>query len=90
VDVVLGVARHESAPDLAAELRAIPNVEIVRSVDANMLFVSLPDPLRGRFDAAGYVAEKRPDLGPDVIRLLTHWSTTETDVQSLITVLTGS
>jgi len=75
---------------LATGLRTIPGVEIVRRVDANLIFVSLPEPARERFDAAGYVCEVRPDLGPDVIRLLTNWSTSEADVQNLLTVLSGS
>ena len=76
------------AARLATALLTISNVEIVRGVDANLLFVSLPAPLRGRFDRAGYVCETRPDLGEDVIRLVTNWSTTDCDIDELISALT--
>jgi threonine aldolase len=74
---------------LAVQLLALPGVEIVRAVDANMIFVALPAPYRERFFAAGYVCEERPDLGPGVIRLLTNWSTTDRDIEQLIAALKG-
>lgn len=80
---------NAAALRLADRLLAVPGAEIVREVEANMIFVSLPAPLRERFDLAGFVAEKRPDLGPDVIRLLTNWSTTDRDIEALVNALTN-
>ena len=75
---------------LATQLLALPGIDIIRAVDANMIFVALPAPYRERFFAAGYVCEERPDLGPGAIRLLTNWSTTDDQIRQLMSCLVTS
>lgn len=84
-------ARHanEMARALAEQLLAVDGVELLNPVQANLLFVDLPPVLRERFDAAGYVAETRPDLGPNVIRLVANWTTTDDEIRQLMHVLSG-
>ncbi len=75
-DLWLRNARHANA--MAARLRdAIrDSVEIVRPVDANMVFVRCPPP-------AGFLFGDWPIFGKDVYRIVMGFSTTERDVDDL-------
>jgi threonine aldolase len=78
---------NEMAKLLAEGLAVLDGVEILQPVEANLIFVDLSPERRAKFDAAGYMAESRPDLGPNVIRLVTNWCTIPTDVRQLLAAL---
>ena len=78
---------NEMAKLLAEGLGALDGMDILQPVEANLIFVDLSSERRAKFDAAGYVAESRPDLGPNVIRLVTNWCTLESDIRQLLAVL---
>jgi threonine aldolase len=82
---------NRMAARLAAGLAGIEGVRLVEAVDANELFVALPQALAVALQARGYgfyhwpADGERP--GEVVIRLVTAWSTTAADVDGLIEAL---
>jgi threonine aldolase len=78
---------NEMAKLLAEGLAALDGVEIIQPVEANLIFVDLSPERRAKFDAAGYFSESRPDLGPNVIRLVTNWCTLESEIRQLLAAL---
>ncbi|HSP16090.1 MAG TPA: beta-eliminating lyase-related protein [Thermoanaerobaculia bacterium] len=87
-DLWLSNARHANA--MAAKLRdgIAANAEIVRPVDANIVFVRIPPPMVKSLETAGFRFSDWPIFGPDVYRLVTGFSTDESSIERFISVFT--
>jgi threonine aldolase len=76
------LARHSNdrMAELAAGLGAMGDrgIELVNPPDVNMLFVRLPDEHIARLEDAGLLFYT---MGPGLIRLVTNWSTTESEIE---------
>lgn len=88
-DVWLRNARNANA--MAARLRdaltSAPGVEIVRPVDANILFVRIPQKLASALQEKGFLFHDWPIFGADVYRLVTGFSTTVEEVDAFARVV---
>ncbi|MEE3853092.1 low specificity L-threonine aldolase [Gordonia sp. LSe1-13] len=87
-DVWLRNARHANAmaQRLVTGLRATPTVRVRGSVDANLVFCELPEPLLSGLLDRGYVFHHGiPE--PGVARLVTSHATTADDVDELLAAL---
>jgi threonine aldolase len=82
-DLWLHLARtaNARARSLAEELEKFPLAELVYAVDANEVFVRLPDPTIDSLEADGFGFYR---CGEGVIRLVTSFATTEADVQHFV------
>lgn len=83
----LRVASHANtmAARLAAGLARVPGVRMIHPVDANILFVEWPAGTHARLKAAGAVYyEWDAPAGAEAARLVTHWTTTEADVDRFL------
>jgi len=88
---------NRSAARLAAGLAQVPGARLLHPVDANMIFAKLPMPAHRRARAAGaeyYLipagqAEDGPDDARVTARLVASWSTTDAEVDGLLTALRG-
>lgn len=85
-DLWLRNARHANAmaKRLEAGLRAIPGVEILEPVEANMVFVRFDPKISGALQKAGFLFYDWNVFGPDAWRLVCGFSTTEEDVDGLV------
>jgi threonine aldolase len=83
-DLWLRHARHANA--MAARLASgiAPHVEILRRVDANIVFVRFPPPLATSLQGDGFQFFDWSIFGADVYRLVCGFATTEEDVDGLI------
>ena len=98
-DLWLRLARQANAmaDRLAAGLRALPHVEILHPVDANMIFARFPRHLHRKLhdaDAHYYFWPFDQSLeGPDnenlSCRLVCNWMTTEAEVDALLKIVAG-
>jgi threonine aldolase len=76
------------AARLAQGLAQVPDVVLSHPVHANILFVDLPSGTHARAEAAGAVYYRMPAReGREAARFVASWSTTESDVQALLTAL---
>ena len=77
-------ARHANA--LAARLASgiAPHVEVLRRVDANIVFVRFPPPLATALQREGFQFFDWSIFGADAYRLVCGFATTEEDVDGLI------
>ena len=82
----LRLARHANtlAQRLAAGLAAIAGVRLVHPVEANELFVELPERVIGALLAQGFQFYRWLDEHSTTIRLVTAFNTREADVAALI------
>lgn len=80
---------NRQAARLAARLRDIPGVLIVLPVEANLIFVTLPDAIKARLDEAGYFVYPATMYGEGVVRFATSWATTDESIDALISSLIG-
>jgi threonine aldolase len=76
-------AANASARRLAEGLCAA-GLELATPVDVNLVFPRVPLPLRDRFRARGFEFLDWPSLGPDVIRLVCGFATSEAQVDALV------
>src|SRR5215831_19528472 len=78
-DLFLRLASHanELASQLARELAAIPGVRLIAPVEANLLFVAMPEQTIEALAAAGIRFARR---GGGVIRLVTRFDATQAEV----------
>ena len=76
-------AANASARRLAEGLCAA-GLELATPVDVNLVFPRVPLPLRDRFRARGFEFLDWPSLGPNVIRLVCGFATSEAQVDALI------
>jgi threonine aldolase len=77
-------AANEAAQRIAAGIAALPGVEIVRPVDANVLFVRLDPGIENRLRADGFLFYDWSLFGPGVVRMVTGFDTTRADTDSLV------
>lgn len=79
----LRLAGHANrmAQRLADGLSALPGAALAHPVDANEVFVSLPEPVIAGLEAAGFGFYR---WDGSVVRLVTAWSTQEADVDALV------
>ncbi len=84
----LDMATHANAmaARLAEGLRGIDGAELLHAVEANIVFVRLPEAAHARAKAAGAVYY---DMGGGVGRLVTAWCTTDADVDGLLSAFRG-
>jgi threonine aldolase len=78
----LAVAANRAAADVAAQLAPVPGVRIAYPVEANAVFLRVPDALR-RGLAEQFGAQTFFVAGP-LVRLVCSWDTTPGDVQRLV------
>jgi threonine aldolase len=71
---------------LAAGLAAHGLAELVYPVQANEVFVRLPEPMIEKLEAGGFVFYR---YGGGVIRLVTSFATTEEDVDRFVGAVRG-
>lgn len=95
-DLWLRLARHanEKAATLAAELQKKNQIEILHSVDANMIFTLMPRALHQAAHARGanyFVIDAEVSHGdPDerlIGRMVTNWQTTDEEISALLSTL---
>lgn len=81
-------ARHANAMArrLAAGLKPIEGVEVDYGVDANLVFATLSSKVLVAWQAEGIRVASREHTGPNRVRLVTSWSTTESDVDDAIRI----
>lgn len=88
----LAVKSNASAAKLSKGLMAIPGVEIVHPVDANLIFARLPRSMHRRAKEAGAMYGAVDLEGDDdellQCRLVCSWSTTDDDIASFLNALT--
>ena len=76
------------AARLAQGLAQVPDAVLTHPVHANILFPHFPPGTHARAEAAGAVYYRMPaPEGREAARFVASWSTTETDVQALLTAL---
>ncbi len=80
---------NAAAQRLAAGLRTIPGVKIVKPVEVNLIFVELPDEVKRRLDRAGYFVYQLPMFGEGVVRFAASWATTDGSIDRLVANLQG-
>jgi threonine aldolase len=85
-DLWLRNARHANrlAARLAAGLTALPGVRLRYPVEANAVFVDLPDRVGDGLRAAGFGFYPRGAAGDRFVRLVTAFNTSEADVDAFI------
>ncbi len=83
-DLWLNNARNANA--MAARLHdgLKGKVEIVRSVEANIVFVRIPREVAAELNREGFLIGEWPLFGPDVYRLVTGFSTSESEVERFV------
>lgn len=88
-DLWLRLARHANAmaDRLAAGLTAVPGVGLAHPVEANELFVRLPDSVAAALEAAGYGFYRWDD---GTARFVTAFDTPASAVDGLLEILAGS
>jgi threonine aldolase len=75
------------ADRLAAGLGAIPDVRLVQPVEANELFVAMPQPLIAALSAQGFAFHRwlsPPGEAAPVVRMVTSFATRPEEVDSLV------
>ncbi len=85
-DLYLKSARraNELAANLAARAEQIPGVTLVAPMEANEVFLDMPEPMIDRLSGGGVQFMRR---GPRTIRLVCRFDGTEADIDHLFTVL---
>jgi threonine aldolase len=86
-DLWLRNARHANAMAgrLAKGIAAIPEIEITQSVDANAVFVILPEGMTERLQRDFHFHVWNETTGE--VRLMTSWATSEADVDELLAAM---
>jgi threonine aldolase len=82
----LELARHSNAmaARLAVGLQALPGARLVHPVEANEIFVELPEKAIAATEAAGYRSYRWFGPGTRTLRLVTAWSSTQEDVDGFV------
>lgn len=84
----LAAKANAMAARLAQGLAQVPDAVLTHPVHANILFPHFPPGTHARAEAAGAVYYRMPaPEGREAARFVASWSTTETDVQALLTAL---
>ncbi len=82
----LELARHSNAmaARLAAGLKALPGAGLVHPVEANEIFIDLPEKAIAATEAAGYRSYRWLGPGTQRLRLVCAWSTKPEDVDGFV------
>jgi len=80
----LAAHANELASQLGRELAAMPGVRLIAPVEANLVFVAMPEPAIEALAAAGVRFARR---GGGVIRLVTRFDGTKGEVDQLIALV---
>lgn len=80
-------AQHANAcaQRLAAELEAIPGLSLLSPVQANAVFVQLPEPVLRRVHGRGW--EFYTFIGDGGARLMCSWKTTDAEIDALVAAI---
>jgi threonine aldolase len=84
-DLWLRNARHANA--MAAKLAKTLDAEILRPVDANAVFARFAPEVAERLREQGFLFYDWPPFGAGAVRLVTGFSTTEADVDALVSAV---
>lgn len=81
-------ARHANAmaARLAEGLAGVKGAQLLRQPDGNQMFLTMDPDLAGRLRAAGAEFDDWPEVGPDVVRLVTAFNTREEDVETFLSL----
>ena len=81
-------ARHANAmaARLAEGLAGVKGAQLLRQPDGNQMFLTMDPGLAGRLRAAGAEFDDWPEVGPDVVRLVTAFNTREEDVETFLSL----
>jgi threonine aldolase len=82
----LELARHSNAmaARLAAGLEALPGAKLLHPVEANEIFIELPEKAIAATETAGYRSYRWFGPGTRTLRLVTAWSSTQEDVDGFV------
>ncbi len=82
----LELARHANAmaTRLAKGLQALPGARLVHAVEANEIFIELPEKAIAAVEAAGYKAYRWNGPGTQLLRLVCAWSTKPGDIDGFV------
>jgi len=80
------VHANAMAQKLAAELRQFPGISIIHPVEANAVFVQMPELLIERLHQDGW--QFYTFIGTGHARLMCSWATTDQDIEQLVEALT--
>jgi len=72
------------AARLSQGLAALPGVEVVHPTEANEVFIALPPAVRAGLRDKGVLFAPWPDDGPDCVRFVCAFSTTEAEVDAVV------
>jgi threonine aldolase len=88
----LDLARHanEIAATLGAGLGALPGAKLVNPVEANEVFIDLPEPAIQAIERAGFAVYRWNGPGTQRLRLVASWSSRAEDAQRLIGVASAA
>jgi threonine aldolase len=81
---------NRTAQRLATAFRTMPGVTIGFPVEANILFVELPEEVKARLTAAAYFVYSSTQFGDRYSRFVTNWATTDDDIDRLVAAMTGA
>jgi threonine aldolase len=81
-------AQHANgcARQLADGLAALPGADLLHPVQANEIFIRLPEPVLAGMEADGVVFHRWLPAGPSVIRLVTAFDTSTVEVEAALAV----
>ena len=84
-------ARHANAmaARLAEGLAGVKGAQLLRQPDGNQMFLTMDPGLAGRLRAAGAEFDDWPEVGPDVVRLVTAFNTRAEDVETFLSLATA-
>jgi threonine aldolase len=90
-DLWLANARHANrlAAELARGLAAIPGAKLLHPVDANEIFVTLPEPVIAGLEADGFQFYRWEGPGSTLLRLVTAFDTDPAHVEAFLTRARG-
>jgi threonine aldolase len=88
-DLWLRLARHANAQAarLAQLLAQRTDVTLVQPVEANLVFAALPERTTRHLRAQGAEFLDWPSLGPDVVRFVCGWATSDATIDQLVAAL---
>ena len=85
-DLWLDMARHSNAlaKRLSAGLAALPGARLAHPVEANEIFVDLPEAAVAALEKAGFVVYRWNGPGTTLLRLVVSWSSNADDADRLV------
>ena len=83
-------AARSMAARLAEGLAGVNGAHLLRQPDGNQMFLTMDPGLAGRLRAAGAEFDDWPEVGPNVVRLVTAFNTREEDVETFLSLAKAS